>query len=531
MKSRIPHPAKANAQAASLESDNRQHLSRLNDQRPLAVRQLQQQAAMAKSPQVVQAQKLRQLMARSADDPVIQGYDLNADKAESMTKRDDEDKVAFRLRMAAEMKNLRDIMEEKDEDPLSMAATDLAEIPASLLAPQKAASDEELEPGVFDEEKRSKIDLSMSDRELPTPKVGISNRGARGFINDTRVFENSNFAFAQESLPPNFKPLQWGDEKSVMDKQLEGIRGARSPGNAKHHIKNVSGIFIPGGQDREKDGSPEKTSREKYEMALIKAARNRGMPMMAVCGGSRSLARGYGAKEQSLSKAVAKIHKKSGQAEMAHPINLRDPNLPKIDESVREDEHTIVGGAAPKGAPGISMVNSTHEKSIAHVEGQIEPVNRLPGTGERELMTTAWSPALKDKGPETAFPEAFETRYGAPVVGLTSHPEAMHSDEETRAKTPEDAQIWSDNLFHGFAQSMQAYDAKQAVNAELLGPIEMARRAKPSTFAKWYGKRNWQKLLQLGMISEDEAEDIKAEVKASKDAKYQRLLNGTRFDI
>lgn len=391
------------------------------------------------------------------------------------------------------------------------------------LTPRETKKAKEYGMKIVDWDKRRRIDKTMKDRVMPTPTVGISNRGARGFINDTGVFDAAKPGFKRASMPLGFNPLKWGDPKNVMDQQLTNIRSRRE--NVKLHLNSVDGLFIPGGQDREKNDSPEKISRERYEMSLVKAARNRGMPMMAVCGGSRALAKGFGAKEQELKgKEIIKTHKQKDQTTMGHSIDLRDPKhmSPKHSGGF-EDEHTIVGGAAPKNTKHISNVNSTHEKIVAHKDGQIEPVNTIEATGKSELMTSAWSPE--------GFPEAFETRYGAPIIGITSHPEAMHTDPDTRKNTPKDAQNWSDNLFKGFAQSMQAYRAKQSVNAELLGPIrEMARKEKPKTFVKWQGKRNWQKLLHLGMISPEEAEEMKAKVEKSKQQKSSDFRMGIKKD-
>lgn len=52
-----------------------------------------------------------------------------------------------------------------------------------------------------------------------------------------------------------------------------------------------------------------------------------------------------------------------------------------------------------------------------------------------------------------------------------------------------------------------------------------AREENPQRFRKWRDKRNWQKLLKLGMITQDEAEVIKQEVAVHRENKKQRFLN------
>lgn len=458
----------------------------------------------------------------------VQRYRTDAPTASSFTQGNEEKKPEFQVRMAKEMAALREEMARKDALPVDdRDERDVYEhvAPNSGLPKELPSNRPIPEKGVFDAKKRESIDSKMRNRLSPTPKVGISNRAARGFINDSGVFKSAQPGFEGKSLPPGFEPLGWNDEKSKMDKQAKEIREKRSEKQASSHLDDVSGLFIPGGQDREKPGSEEQLSRENYEQALIRGARNRGLPTLAVCGGSRCLARGFGAVEAPLDKKAIETHKQKGQTTMGHGITLRNPSLPVPDDQknpMRGDAHTLLRGASwvkGKGATNeISSVNSTHEKSVAHKNGAIEPVNKLPSTGESELMTSAWAPEM--------FPEGFETRYGAPMLGVTSHPEAMHTDPDTILNTLEDAKTWSGNIFKGFAQSMKAYSGKQAVNEQIR--TKKARERAPQVYAKWKGKRNWQKLLQLGMITTSEAEHIRAEVRNSRAAKFANM--GKRGD-
>ena len=141
---------------------------------------------------------------------------------------------------------------------------------------------------------------------------------------------------------------------------------------------------------------------------------------------------------------------------------------------------------------------------------------------ESELVVTA----LDDKH---GTPEGFETRHGAPLMGITSHPEAIYRGSTDRQKATPDARTWSDALFQGFEQSMQAYQGKQAVNQAIVSgqpAVERARRANPALYAKWRGKRNWQKLLQLGMITGREAQQIRDEVAQHRRRKADHFRQG-----
>ena len=147
-------------------------------------------------------------------------------------------------------------------------------------------------------------------------------------------------------------------------------------------------------------------------------------------------------------------------------------------------------------------------------------------------------PQLREAGYEVAVtalddrhgtPEGFETRHGAPLMGITSHPEAIYRGSTDRQKATPDARAWSDALFQGFQQSMQAYAARQAVNQAIApgwSAAVRARQANPALFAKWRGKRNWQKLRQLGMITEREAQEIRDEVAQHRRRKADHFRQG-----
>jgi len=385
----------------------------------------------------------------------------------------------------------------------------------------------------FDAEKRRQVidTLGSARDKVPKPKVGINNRPGLGY--DASVFSLEHDTVEPTSLPPGFNPLpyvakgQEGYEASVLRAEREKmlVQSARDTGSVKDHLDGVSGLFLPGGQDRDPEGSPEKLTRQPYEQALVREARNRGMPTMAVCGGSRAFASAFGGREQELTKAQIKTHNQSTGSQ-AHGLTFPDP-------------HTLLGGATPKiGMPApdkllgsatpigtVDKINSTHKKVMASEGGKLIGVPDLPGTGrvvkrseseggdivipkESELLLSALDSTH-------GTPEGFETRYGAPMMGITSHPEAIYRGSTDRTSATPGAQDWSDRLFTGFEQSMRAYTGKQAVNEEIApgwSAAVRARQAKPDAYAKWRGKRNWQKLQQLGMITEREAQEIRAEV-------------------
>ncbi|QMW00606.1 gamma-glutamyl-gamma-aminobutyrate hydrolase family protein [Spirosoma foliorum] len=321
------------------------------------------------------------------------------------------------------------------------------------------------------------------------PKVGISNRPGFGY-DSKALSDNKGAPILTFSLPPNHFALDREATEIQTQQELKSVQKDRIIKNVNEHLAGVHGLYIPGGQDnldREKNGHIEKESRENYEQALIKRARNLGMPILAICGGSRSLARGFGGMEQTLTDNQIEIHNHKGTSAIAHPLHFS--NVPTDRGSFSSNQFFgLLGGAAQHKdrvktiVNKINAMNSTHQKVVAldknremiirddvgsdtlRVKGKNVPQKRMLINGKPEVEFTVW-----DGTGETKTPEGFETRYGAPVMGITSHPEAISGTGGARKAFDEhqDAIMWSDNIFKGFAQSMQTYAAKQQVLSDL----------------------------------------------------------------
>lgn len=331
------------------------------------------------------------------------------------------------------------------------------------------------------------------------PKVGISNRPGFGY-DSKALSDNEGAPILTFSLPPNHFALDREATEIQKQQELKSVQKDRIVENVNEHLAGVHGLYIPGGQDnldREKNGHIEKENRENYEQALIKRARNLGMPILAVCGGSRSLARGFGGMEQTLTGEQINIHNQRGTSTIAHPLHFS--NVPTDRGSFSSNQFFgLLGGAAqPKGqvkeiVAKINAMNSTHQKVVAfgkdgemtiredvgsdilRVKGKNVSEKRMLINGKPEVEFTVW-----DGTGKTKTPEGFETRYGAPVMGITSHPEAISGTSGARKAFDghQDAIRWSDNIFKGFAQSMQTYAVKQQVLSDLKSgkPIKLKR--------------------------------------------------------
>ncbi len=316
-----------------------------------------------------------------------------------------------------------------------------------------------------------------------------------------------------------------GHSEDVHPRELQAA--ATFKGRVKDQLDQVSGLYIPGGQDvpRGPGAKKERFSRELYEQALVCEARNRGMPTLGICGGSRSVLRAYGGQETGMSAERVRRHQRRKTDVVAHPLELRP--------------HTFLGGTGPTVAPSgktliesgasktpskskrsgtskapsrsrrsraskaprrslkVSQINSTHEKlartDTGDATGNLTGVPIVPGTmlqqqpnTREEVIPPPLQPrpemVISARDPGSNTPEGFETSFGAPVVGITSHPEAIFGASRARenfGRRNRDAINWSQNVFRAFGQSMHTYRKKQQVNQEIKDiPKEHLRNAR-----------------------------------------------------
>lgn len=153
----------------------------------------------------------------------------------------------------------------------------------------------------------------------------------------------------------------------------------------------------------------EHTSRAKYELKLIGFARDRGIPVLAICAGSWRLLESYGGKVRTLAIEPRKLHKAEN---------------PRDTWTVNHGVHVHGGSMTAQSRNGhcrdLSAINTTHwaVACTRYYNSKLEAVN-LKVADPDQLLEIA---AMADD-PIQATVEAFESRQGAPVVGIQWHPE------------------------------------------------------------------------------------------------------------
>lgn len=217
-----------------------------------------------------------------------------------------------------------------------------------------------------------------------------------------------------------------GAPAAPVSQTATSVDPARALEEANFNRKSDPGDLRPEGKkkgeefDKAKREFIEFASRAPYEARLINIARVRGIPVLAICAGSWRLVESYGGKVRTLPiegpgpKVAVRERDKhkttSTSAEavwgLSHGVNMKG--------------QTMVGDRGGH----LSTINSTHwavactRYNVKRKELGLAPID--PGGADPDKMLEI--SAFCDD-PLSATVEAFETRFGAPQIGIQWHPE------------------------------------------------------------------------------------------------------------
>lgn len=244
----------------------------------------------------------------------------------------------------------------------------------------------------------------------------------------------------------------------------------------------------------------EHVSRAGYELRLLGIAKNRGIPILAVCAGSWRLLESYGGKVRTLEIVPRNKHKapnpkdtwkienairlvgakmliKLMVAKGYESSRLQSVNhVPAITLTNAEGLTSVL--VKPRGVHGInsthwavaSTVTTTPQVTLTTPEGQTQIVVERGQALAQGLGKPSDLLDISAIDPDTDTVEAFESLYGAPTMGIQWHPESYLPGMMGEHSGSVEAQVLSKALFElmGFA----ALTAKRRANLGVALDIE-----------------------------------------------------------
>lgn len=222
------------------------------------------------------------------------------------------------------------------------------------------------------------------------------------------------------------------------------------PEEEKHKNETCGLLVIPGHASSDKD-----SDREKHEQSLIKKARMTGQPILAICAGSWRLWQGFG----GTTKAV------SGHLYTRMPSIISNGGIGYNTQIHRIElqSDTVVAGAMHLNKSIMHQkptVNSVHWQvaDIASLPKDTLQISALAAADNSLTPTNRNGPMT----PESKEIEAFETKHGAPMIGIQWHPEAYYKNKEFNENGAE----YHLNLITYMAKAGDAYQARKQTVAE-----------------------------------------------------------------
>ena len=267
-------------------------------------------------------------------------------------------------------------------------------------------------------------------------------------------------------------------EPIVLPRNAEGSETPRREATFRD-LDDIQLLYIPGGptaNDTQEASSPfghkyyeiernlnraknarergEHVSRATYELRLLGIARARGIPILAVCGGSWRLLESYGGKVRTLEISQRERHKAQNRDEtwsLHHDLQLMGGRtLIKLMEQKRIQFERN------------QKVNSTHWAVASTVTDPYTGLKLARGTDDPShwLEITAIEP-------DTDTVEAFESLYGAPTMGIQWHPESYLPEMPGSKSGTDDVRALSIAIFELMAFAAQTAKRRQSISASL----------------------------------------------------------------
>lgn len=312
----------------------------------------------------------------------------------------------------------------------------------------------------FQEQKHAQYEL-MLDPDLVPPRLGKNPSDAERAAHQVYM---DRLAAAREAVLSR----EEGEEGSVsarMRERMAGIHGLFLPGDGN---RNMNQIHSPSAPEADREGDrgmnepddpteiQERATRDPFEQMAVRHARNTGMPVMAVCAGSWRLLSAYGGCPETI-PADERLRHQDRLSEPAHSL------------LVHADTHLNAALGRGVRCGWVRGANSTHWAAAARDPEQPNQLLQRPDApnephdpiAHQELQISAMDWVGR------GVPEAIESRHGAPIVGIQSHPEYFLPKNYDPEKNRSQFAQFSRRLFDNFEGAARTYARRQLVNQEI----------------------------------------------------------------
>lgn len=185
---------------------------------------------------------------------------------------------------------------------------------------------------------------------------------------------------------------------------------------ARTHSLEKGGLILIPGYSRELNDH----KRFNFEKEVIKWALLKGQPLLAICAGSWTL-------WQSMGGLIKKVN---DHCYSSMPYIVTDGSIGnnKPIHHLSLERHTLIHGAMSAKGNTSFMVNSVHWMAVD--ESTIPQQLMISGRSSNASKEPVYHRSGDAMHPEKGVVEAFENKFGAPLVGVQWHPEAYFKRHE-----------------------------------------------------------------------------------------------------
>ncbi len=291
------------------------------------------------------------------------------------------------------------------------------------------------------------------------PYIAISYRdegnGKGAFFDHLTVRHMTSWStqlVTDESIPTTPFASYLNSREANSDYGLPG--NSNLPDTSPNYAENAAFIFIPGyTRDSDTKQPPNHVKRLKYEKDLIRKAKYRGQPILAVCAGSWTLWESFG----GTLKAVAD-HNYGGAMPRMSTSSAQVCNN-KMIHDIETVRNSFVHNAmfSKKSIINSTSVNSVHWNAVDDLSLVHTNNLKISANSKRNDAIAPKSRQSELMKPESCV-EAFETIHGTPMVGIQWHLEAFNPGE-ANAKMHQ-------GIFEALKTAGETYNNRQELNKE-----------------------------------------------------------------